>query len=133
MANKVVTVGQKKTKRGRTYADIALKKDQPIGKAVDLFAIRQALDNIFTWTPGERILDPAFGNWLYKTLFEPMSSELHARQLSIVRRMMSYEPRIRIETLDVIPDPLNQQVNVVISYSVPALGISEIYQQTVHV
>ena len=131
MANIVINLAQKKTKHGTTYADLDLKKNRPLGKSVDLLAIRGALHNIFAWRPGERILDPAFGNGLYRTLFEPMSSELHGRQLAMVRQMLAYEPRINVETLDVIPDPMRQSANIVISYSVPQLGISEVYEQTV--
>ena len=131
MANIVINLAEKKTKHGTTYADLEFKKQKPLGKSVDLLAIRGALHNIFSWKPGERILDPAFGNGLYRTLFEPMSSELHGRQLAMVRRMLSYEPRIHVETLDVIPDPMRQTVNIVISYSIPKLGISEVYEQTV--
>lgn len=132
MANKIITLGTKVTKRGKSFADLGLKAGKPVGKTVDLMAIRGALKNIFTWKPGERILDPAFGNGLYRTLFEPMSSELHGRQIAILRNMMAYEPRVRIETLDVIPDAIHQRVNVVIAYSVPELGVSEIFEQTVH-
>ncbi len=131
MGNKIYTIGSKTTKRGNVYADLSLKRDKPIGKAVDIHAIRGALHNIFSWKPGERILDPAFGNGLYRTLFEPMSTELHDRQVNILRSMFAYEPRVTIETLDVIPDAMNQQVHIVVSYSVPKLGIAEIYEQTV--
>lgn len=131
MGNKIYTVGSKTTKRGSTFADLGLKRGKPIGKSVDIHAIRGALHNIFSWKPGERILDPAFGNGLYRTLFEPMSTELHDRQVNILRTMFSYEPRVKIETLDVIPDALNQSVHIVVSYSIPKLGVAEIYEQTV--
>lgn len=40
---------------------------------VDLRAIKAALKNIFSFYPGQEILNPEFGNKLYKYIYEPMS------------------------------------------------------------
>jgi len=41
-----------------------------LGKLVNVKAVTNSIHNIFTWTPGERILNPEFGSRLKKYLYE---------------------------------------------------------------
>ena len=41
-----------------------------VDKLVNVNAIKNSLHNIFSWTPGERILNPEFGSKLRKLLYE---------------------------------------------------------------
>lgn len=44
-----------------------------VAKDVNVRAVFNSLHNIFTWTPGERVLDPEFGSRLRKMLYEQIT------------------------------------------------------------
>lgn len=50
-----------------------------IARNINVKAVQQAIHNIFTWLPGERILEPEFGTKLRQYLYEgivPKTEEL---------------------------------------------------------
>jgi hypothetical protein len=56
----------------------SILKDMSIYKIdhlINIYAIRNSLHNIFTWRPGERVLNPEFGSRLYQLLYEGIIPE----------------------------------------------------------
>jgi len=41
-----------------------------IANSVDVQAVHNSINNIFSWIPGERILNPEFGSNLHTLLYE---------------------------------------------------------------
>lgn len=110
MANKILTFGnfsQKSSVQKDTYRDIAMGSDLTkaldgsmtckVAKNVDVKAVQGALHNIFTWMPGERILNPEFGSRLYTLLYEPITTYTEEQIATEIHRSVTeWEPRAQI-------------------------------------
>lgn len=92
---------------------------------VDLNAIKQSLKNLFSFLPGQSILDPAFGNTLYKFLYQKIDDII---QTEIIRQLktliIKYQPRIRLTSVKIQPNIEQLSYSVILKYDVPALGVS---------
>lgn len=83
--------------------------------------VRQAVLLILQTAPGERVMRPDFGAGLGDLVFEPLS----VRLLALVRHRVEtaltrWEPRIRLDLVDVTGDPRRGRVDVTIEYHVRA-------------
>jgi len=95
-----------------------------IKASFDVAAIRNSLQNLFNTIPGQRFLFPDYGLDLYQWLFTPIT-EGNGQALGnkIYSTINKYEPRVRVETVDVILDPDNNQYNINIIVNIPYLDI----------
>lgn len=68
-----------------------------LSKLVNVDAVYNSLRNIFTWQPGERILDPVFGTRLREYLYQGLTEESSKQIIAEIRRAIDmYEPRARV-------------------------------------
>ena len=76
----------------------------------DYAAVRNSIYNLFTTIPGQRILNPYFGLGLQKYLFNAVDEDV-ARLIGndILRGLTTFEPRVRVNSIDVAADEENQQ------------------------
>ena len=126
--------------KGFTYADLHLdlKSNILINKQLhktpertdlivdyDLNAIRNALYNLFTTSPGEKVLNPEFGVDLRYFLFEPVSEDT-AKDIAdlIFRKIPLFDPRIVIDNMKIEVVPDEQQYNISFRINVPTLQIT---------
>jgi phage baseplate assembly protein W len=81
--------------------------------------------NIFTTIPGQKILNPTFGLNLLYFLFTGIS-ELNGRRLgeTILKGITKFEPRVKVEYINVMTDVENQQYAIDMIISVPTLNIN---------
>ena len=64
-------------------------------KLVNVNAIKNSIHNIFSWTPGERILNPEFGSNLRKLLYEGITDFNQEQIIAEIRHSVSqWEPRV---------------------------------------
>jgi phage baseplate assembly protein W len=92
----------------------------------NLNAIKNSIVNIFTTSPGEKILNPTFGLDLRDYLFEPIS-RIVAGQIStaIVNGLAKQEPRIKFTKKPaVIPNIDEQSYTIEMVVNIPLLQIS---------
>ena len=69
---------------------------------VNVLAVQNSLNNIFSWFVGERVLDPEFGNRLYQYLYDGITEYNMEKIVAEIRNMVSkYEPRVRI--IEIVP------------------------------
>ena len=106
------------TKTVKISAD---KRDITVSKDVE--AVQNSISNIFTFRKGERIIQPEFGNSLYKYLYEPIneltSKKLGTELLNVIER---WEPRVEIENIFVDPYPDENKYQVSMKYTIPSLN-----------
>lgn len=68
-----------------------------IDRNINIKAVQNSLDNIFSWIPGERILNPEFGNNLYKYLYEGITEYTEELIVAEIKNcVLKWEPRVSI-------------------------------------
>ena len=125
-----------KTEKRFTYTDVHLDLDEvdvpqseqlhakrtnkDLKLLVDEGAIINSIKNIFTTTPGEKLLNPDFGVNLAQWLFEPVS-EYIAREIgqAIYTGINTYEPRAQLNHVDIKTDPEQSQYTIQLAITIP--------------
>lgn len=95
----------------------------------DITAIRQSIQNIFSWKKGQRILDPMFGNELNSLVYETINPMMVENAKLAITRMLKYEPRIIVSNIDIQQNPDatdRNEINISITYDIPRLSIKGI-------
>lgn len=84
--------------------------------------IRESIRIILSTEPGERLMLPAFGAGLKRFLFEPNTVATHRLIEERVQQALTlWEPRIRIDSIDIVPDSDDPQaVWVMVRYTLVA-------------
>jgi phage baseplate assembly protein W len=93
----------------------------------DVDAIKNSLYNLFTTTPGHKILNPDYGMDLRKYLFVPATVEV-ARDLreEIFRQIRVYEPRVDLKEVKIIIYEDVNEFDVSIFFDIPVLRLTDI-------
>jgi phage baseplate assembly protein W len=95
--------------------------------------VREAIRIILMTEPRERLRLPEFGAGLGRFLFEP--NTVTTRQLlqdRITKTLAEWEPRVRIESVAVEPDPIDPQAALAtITYKLVATQVRERVSVTV--
>jgi len=93
----------------------------------DIDAIKNSLYNLFTTTPGEKILNPEYGLDFKQYLFLPATVDI-AKYIrdEIYSQVARYEPRVKIVNVNItILEDVNE-FDINIYYNVPSLNIHNI-------
>ena len=149
MANKVLNYSPKQNPSAsttETYKDINMisKADlkrwvnvnptYTVGKLVDVNAVKNAIHNIFTWIPGERILDPEFGNKIRQYLYDGITDTTSEQiTVEIQHAVKKYEPRAEIDEIqriDGVQDHENNMIGVNVIWHVVGLP-NQKYTETI--
>jgi len=82
--------------------------------------IRQSLLILLSTSPGERLMNPAYGCGLQHMTFERFTYAVKNRIVDMVgRAILLFEPRVILEKVDVVPvSLLDGQVNIIVDYTV---------------
>ena len=99
------------------------KKNRNIKVALNYEAIQNSINNMFLFTEGERIIQPGFGNSLYKYLYEPVN-EMTGKKLgqAILSMFEKWEPRVVITNIFIDPMPDENTYYIQVEYTVPSIG-----------
>jgi|TARA_B100001094_G_C18107655_1_gene759305 phage baseplate assembly protein W len=91
-------------------------------------AIARSIRNLILTIPGERPFNPALGSEVYRLLFENFDQQTaFAIKTQIQTTISNFEPRVKIESIDVTPDFDSHEFNVTITYNI--IGIESDTQQ----
>ena len=105
---------------GPTYFTTDATKDSIAD--YDLQAIRNSLLNIFNTSPGEKILNPIFGSGLLQYLFLPINNDNGTLVGdTVLQNIQSFEPRVRVNNVNVYTDIDNNQYVIDLTITIPAL------------
>jgi phage baseplate assembly protein W len=133
-----------KTNSGKTYlyADLHLDLQEKYNTSSKLFenqeindlkvdydidAIKNSLYNLFTTTPGEKILNPEYGLDFRQYLFLPATVDI-AKYIrdEIYSQTARFEPRIKVVNVNItIMEDVNE-FDINIYYNIPSLNIHNI-------
>lgn len=111
----------------RSYQDPITKQKKIIDidtSNYDGDAVKQSLKNLFSFKPGEQILQPQFGNELYRYLYEPVISFTTEKIARTIKQMVErWEPRIQILDIPIEADEQQQCYYIQLNYFIPTLQI----------
>lgn len=106
----------------RVYSDLDLKfSKHPVTKDVSLktneYAVIGSVRNIVMTNFGERRFTPKFGSDVFSQLFEPLD-DMTAMNIKeeIIASLTNYEPRIKIDFVNVVPNFSQDGFNVTIRF-----------------
>lgn len=86
-------------------------------KITDEQAIRRSLRNIILTMPTERLFNPSFGCSIYRMLFEPITEQTsEAIKNELLTTVGNFEPRVKIISVEAIPDYGNDLYRINITY-----------------
>lgn len=88
-------------------------------KVTDYALARQDLINYFNIRKGEKLMQPNFGTIIWDMLFEPLNESTQNTITNDIRRIVGYDPRLRVNQVNVIQAANGIEVQVSLTY-VPA-------------
>jgi phage baseplate assembly protein W len=106
------------------YSDISTQFIQhpvsgDVSRIVDFEAVRRSIRNLILTDKYERLLDPNIGSNINRVLFEPMDAATATVLQNYIREAIkNYEPRAKLEDVQVIPDYDRNSYVVTIYFSV---------------
>ncbi len=71
------------------------------GNVTNIDAVKQSIFNLLRTSKGERIFEPEIGVEIENLLFEPGDPVFRAYAMSVLNDLVSQEPRVSIEDLEV--------------------------------
>lgn len=75
--------------------------------------VREAIRIVLMTEPGERLYLPDFGAGLGRFLFEPNIASTHTLIAERIQdALQAWEPRVRVESVDVVADPADPQAAI---------------------
>ena len=96
-----------------------------IKAAFDLGAIKNSLQNLFGTSPGQRFLFPEYGLDLNQYLFYPVNEGTgEAIKNKINTAIRTWEPRVQVNNILVIPEPDKNQYVINIILDIPSLTLN---------
>ena len=111
--------------RGARYKDVNISNILVNSTRKDLEAIRNRIDNLFSWSVGTRVLFPTLGNKLEQLKYEPLNEVTVENSRLIVAEMLSFEPEITVKSIDVKPVPERNELNIRVEYLIPKLNVTQ--------
>ena len=112
-------------KASNSYKDLSLTFSthpftQDLVVLKDENAIKRAVSNLFAYEQGEKFFNPDFGSTIRKLLFEPVDI-ITAGLLKdeATRLVATYEPRVRITDVTVIPNLDENSFEFQMDYLIP--------------
>lgn len=83
-------------------------------------SIRQSIQIILGTRPGERVMNPNFGSYLWDITFEPNNQNIYTNiRHKVHESLTAWEPRIIVDSIDINIDPdKTEVVHIHIKYTV---------------
>lgn len=93
----------------------------------DIDAVKNSLYNLFTTTPGEKILNPEYGLDFKQYLFVPATVDV-AKYIrdEIYSQVARYEPRVKVINVNITILEDANEFDINIYYNIPSLNIHNI-------
>jgi len=97
--------------------------DGSVVLAKELEDIQQSLFLLISTIPGERLMRPEYGCDLHSLVFENFNATVQTDAKDMIRNaILHFEPRIRVNDIEISTDPLESMAYINISYHVPKVN-----------
>lgn len=85
-------------------------------RLTDFELAKQDLFNHFHIRKGEKLMNPDFGTIIWSVLFEPFTEDIKAAIVSDIRAVVNYDPRVRVDEVEVTQFEYGIQVGIALTY-----------------
>jgi phage baseplate assembly protein W len=85
-------------------------------RLTNLDLIKRDLLNHFQIRKGEKLMNPDFGSIVWNTLFEPLTEETKRIVLDDVKKVVGYDPRIRVNEVVIDDRDYGLQIEISLTY-----------------
>ena len=85
-------------------------------RLTDLDLIKRDLLNHFAIRKGEKLMNSNFGSLIWNLLFEPLTADVKALIVDDIQRVISYDPRIRVDNVLVDSFDYGLQVQIELTF-----------------
>lgn len=89
----------------------------PPFSVTDIECVKQDILNAFQTRIGERVMLPNFGSRIHDLLFDPFDEFTKQEVLDDIDRVLSFEPRVRLENSNVREFDYGLQIELVLTYT----------------
>lgn len=66
-------------------------------RLTDVELVKRDLINHFGIKKGQKLMNPNFGSIIWNMLYEPMTADVEATIVDDVKRIVNYDPRLRVD------------------------------------
>ena len=94
----------------------SIDKRRPDTELSDIELVKRDLLNHFHTVPGERVMRPQFGSMIWDLLFEPFDADTREAVISDAINIISQEPRVELQTIDVLEFEHGLRLNIAVLY-----------------
>jgi len=82
----------------------------------DFTLAQQDLQNYFNIRKGSKLMNPSFGTIIWDQLFEPLNDTTQDIITSDIKRIVSYDPRLRVNSVTVNQQSNGIQIQISLTY-----------------
>lgn len=68
-------------------------------RLTDAELVKRDLINHFSIRKGQKLMNPNFGSIIWNMLYEPLTADVKSTIVDDVRRIVSYDPRLRVDNV----------------------------------
>jgi phage baseplate assembly protein W len=87
-------------------------------KVTDFELVQQDIFNHFNIRKGEKLMNPEFGTIIWGMLFEPFTDSVRKAITNDVKRIVTYDPRIAVDTIQLDEFQAGIQITITLTYLV---------------
>jgi phage baseplate assembly protein W len=87
-------------------------------KVTDFELVQQDIFNHFNIRKGEKLMNPEFGTIIWGMLFEPFTDSVRKAITNDVKRIVTYDPRIAVDTIQLDEYQAGIQITITLTYLV---------------
>ena len=66
-------------------------------RLTDVELVKRDLINHFSIKKGQKLMNPDFGSIIWNMLYEPMTADVEATIIDDIKRIVNYDPRLRVD------------------------------------
>ena len=87
-------------------------------RITDFDLVQQDIFNHFNIRKGEKLMNPEFGTIIWGMLFEPFTDDVRKAITSDVKRIVTYDPRVAVDSIQINEFEQGINITVVLTYLV---------------